>query len=372
MPLRFLTAGESHGPALVGILEGMPAGLRIVPAAIQRELARRKLGAGRSSRQSLEADRVEILSGVRHGRTLGSPIAIRIPNEVPSNGGRAALTVPRPGHADLAGARKYGFTDLRDVMERASARETAARTALGAVAKSLLEECGVSVASRVISVGREVDRSEKPCPASRLNAQADASPVRATSLTAACRMVRAIERAGRAGDTLGGVFEVWAEGLPPGLGSYVHWDRRLDGRLAGVLMALNGIKAVAVGLGFEAAALPGSRALDPYWWKAGRAAYRSIRSGGIDGGVTTGEPLRLSAAMKPLPTLAKPLPSVDLKAGRAAPAPALRSDVCAVPAAAVIAEALVALVLAEALLEKTGGDSMREILPRLRSIRKGT
>jgi len=370
MPLRLLTAGESHGPALVGILEGMPAGLRIGPASIQNELARRKLGYGRSSRQGLETDRVEIVSGVRHGRTLGSPIALRIPNADRSDADRPALTVPRPGHADLAGARKYGFADLRDVMERASARETAARTALGAVAKSFLEACGIVVASRVIGVGRQTDPSARPGPVSRLNARADASPVRATSPTAARRMVREIERAGRAGDTLGGVFEVWAEGLPPGLGSYVHWDRRLDGRLAGALMALNGIKAVAVGLGFEAAALPGSRALDSYFWKAGRAAYRSNRSGGIDGGVTTGEPLRLCAAMKPLPTLAKPLPSVDLKTGRAAPAPVLRSDVCAVPAAAVISEALVALILAEALLEKTGGDSMGEILPRLRSLRK--
>jgi len=226
------------------------------------------------------------------------------------------------------------------------------------------------VASRVIRVGSEADLSARPGPVRRLNARADVSPVRATESTAERRMVRAIERAGRAGDTLGGVFEVWAEGLPPGLGSYVHWDRRLDGRLAGALMSLNGIKAVAVGLGFEAAALPGSRVLDPYYWKAGRAAYRSNRSGGIDGGVTTGEPLRLSAAMKPIPTLLRPLPSVDLRTGRAAPAPVLRSDVCAVPAAAVISEALVALVLAEALLEKTGGDSMREILPRLRSLRK--
>ncbi len=370
MPLRLLTAGESHGPALIGILEGMPAGLRIFPASIQLELARRKLGTGRSPRQGLESDRVEIISGVRHGRTLGSPIAIRIPNEDRGDGGQPALTVPRPGHADLAGARKYGFTDLHDVSERASARETAARTALGAVAKSFLNECGIAVASRVIRIGREADPSARPCEVCLLNARADASPARATSPAVGRRMARAIERACRAGDTLGGIFEVWAEGLPPGLGSYAHWDRRLDGRLAGALMALNGIKAVAIGLGFEAAALPGSRALDSYYWKAGRAAYRSNRSGGIDGGVTTGEPLYLRAAMKPLPTLALPLPSIDLKTGQASPAPALRSDVCAVPAAAVISEALVALVLAEALLEKTGGDSMREILPRLRSLRQ--
>jgi chorismate synthase len=370
MPLRFLTAGESHGPALAGILEGLPAGLALRAADIQEELARRKLGLGRSSRQGLEADRIEILAGIRRGRTLGSPLAVRIPNVDLGAGREPALTVPRPGHADLAGARKYGFADLRDVMERASARETAVRTALGAAAKRFLEECGICVASRVIAIGQEQDRSPRPGPISRLNSRADASPVRATDPAASRRMARAIERAGRAGDSLGGVFEVWAEGLPPGLGSFAHWDRRLDGRLAGSLMALNGIKGVEVGLGYAAAALTGSRALDGYFWKAGRAAYRSNRSGGIDGGMTTGEPLRLTAAMKPIPTLMKPLPSVDLSTGRGAPAPTLRSDVCAVPAAAVIAESLAALVLADALLEKTGGDSMKEILPRLRALRK--
>jgi len=370
MRLRYLTAGESHGPALLGILEGMPAGLKLDAAVIQHELQRRKLGCGRSSRQNLEADRVEILSGVRRGRTLGSPISLRIPNADVEDRPQPVLQVPRPGHADLAGARKYGFADLRDVMERASARETAMRTALGAVAKRLLEACAVAVASRVLSVAREQDRSSLPCPIGRLNGLADATPTRATNRAAARRMAAAIARAGRAGDTVGGVFEIWADGLPPGLGSYVHGDRRLDGRLAGALMALPGIKAVAVGLGFEAADLPGSRLHDSYSWKQGRAAYRSNRSGGLDGGMTTGEPLRLSAAMKPLPTLAKPLPSVDLSTGRRAPAPALRSDICAVPAAAVIAEALVALVLADALLEKTGGDSMDEILPRLAALRR--
>ena len=321
MPLRLLTAGESHGPALVGILEGLPAGLELGAAHLQKELARRKLGLGRSKRQGLEADRVEVLAGLRHGLTLGSPLAVRIANRDQEDGRAAPLTVPRPGHADLAGARKYGFTDLRDVMERASARETAARTALGAAAKRFLEECGVRVASRVVSI-------------------------------------------------LGGVFEVWAEGLPAGLGSYAHWDRRLDGRLAGALMSLNGIKGVDIGWGFASAVPPGSKVLDPYSWKDGGPCYRSNHSGGIDGGMTTGEPLLLRAAMKPLPTLRKPLPSVDLRTGRPAPAPVLRSDVCAVPAAAVIAESLAALVLADALLEKTGGDSMKEILPRLRALRQ--
>ena len=370
MPLRFLTAGESHGPALVGILEGLPAGLKLSAAHLQKELARRKLGLGRSRRQSLEADRVEILAGLRHGLTLGSPLAVRIANRDQEDGRAAPLTVPRPGHADLAGARKYGFADLRDVMERASARETAARTALGAAAKRFLEECGVCVASRVVSIGQADDLTPFSGPVSRLNALADASPARAADRAASRRMVRAIERAGRAGDTLGGVFEVWAEGLPPGLGSYAHWDRRLDGRLAAALMSLNGIKGVDIGWGFASAVPPGSQVLDPYSWKDGGPCYRSNHSGGIDGGMTTGEPLLLRAAMKPLPTLRKPLPSVDLRTGRPAPAPVLRSDVCAVPAAAVIAEALAALVLADALLEKTGGDSMREILPRLRTLRR--
>jgi len=370
MRLRYLSAGESHGPALVGILEGMPAGLALSADCVRRELARRRLGCGRSERQGFETDQADLLCGVRLGRTLGSPIAVRISNADQSGEKGPAVTVPRPGHADLAGARKYGFTDLRDVMERASARETAARTALGAVAKRFLEECGICVASRVLSIGGASDSSPLPCPVARLNARADAQPARASDPGAARRMAAAVARAGRAGDTLGGVFEVWADGLPPGLGSYAHWDHRLDGRLAGALMALQGIKAVAVGLGFEAALLPGSAALDPYAWRKGRVRTLGNRSGGIDGGMSTGEPLRLRAAMKPLPSLALPLPSVDLATGRAAPAPTPRADVCAVPAAAVIGESLAALVLADALLEKTGGDSMREILPRLKALRR--
>jgi chorismate synthase len=355
---------------LIGILEGMPAGLELSATDIQSELLRRKLGHGRSPRQGIESDRVQILSGVRNGRTLGSPIAVQIANADQGHAREIPLTVPRPGHADLAGARKFGFQDLRDVTERASARETAVRTALGAIAKRLLTQCGVCIASRVVSIGPAWDRSSLPCPISRLNALADASLTRSTSPTAARSMVAAIDRAASAGDTLGGTFEVWAADLPPGLGSYTHCDRRLDGLLAGALMSLNGIKAVAVGLGFEAADLSGSKVHDPYAWKAGRASYLSNRSGGIDGGMSTGEPLRLLAAMKPLPTLAKPLASVDLKTRRAARAPVLRSDICAVPAAAVISEALAALVLADVLLEKIGGDSMGEILPRLKILRR--
>lgn len=370
MRLRFLSAGESHGPALTGVLEGMPAGLRLSAEYVERELARRRLGAGRSPRQGLESDRVELPCGLRRGRTLGSPIAIVIPNAAPGSEAGPAVTVPRPGHADLAGARKYGFSDLRDVMERASARETCMRTALGAVARRFLEECGICVASRVTAIGPESDPAPLPCPVAELNARSDASPARAAGAAASRRMAAHIERIRRRGDTAGGVFEIWAAGLPPGLGGYAHWDRRLDGLLAGALMALNGVKGVEIGLGFAAAGKPGSRAHDALCARKGRPAYASNRCGGLEGGMTTGTPLCLRAAMKPIPTLAKPLPSVDLRTGRPAPAPVLRSDVCAVPAAAVVAESLVALVLADALLEKTGGDSMREILPRLQALRR--
>ena len=370
MRLRFLTAGESHGRALVGVLEGMPAGLEVPVPFIQKELSRRKLGLGRSPRQKLETDQVQILSGVRRERTLGSPIAIIIANADQEGACGTPLTTPRPGHADLAGSRKYGFSDLRDVMERASARETCARTALGAIAKRFLEACGVCVASRVLSIGRVVDRSPLPCPIPELNALADASPVRSTSPGASRRMAAAVERAALAGETLGGTFEVWADGLVPGLGSYAHWDRRLDGALAGALMALNGVKGVEIGDGFALAHKPGSQAHDAYALSRGRIVYQTNRSAGLEGGVSTGEPLRLKAAMKPLATLAKPLASVDLAARRPARALSIRSDVCAVPAAAVISEALAALVLADALLEKTGGDSMKEILPRLKALRR--
>ncbi|MFA6004012.1 MAG: chorismate synthase [Elusimicrobiota bacterium] len=371
MRLRFLSAGESHGPALTGILEGLPAGLDLDAACIERDLARRRLGVGRSPRQGLESDRVELLSGLRRGRTLGSPIAIVIPNAARGAGPEPALTVPRPGHADLAGARKYGFSDLRDVMERASARETCMRTALGAIARRFLEECGILVASRVIAIGPETDPAPWTGPISGLNARSDASPTRATSPAASRRMAAHIKRLGRKGDTAGGVFEVWADGLPPGLGSYAHWDRRIDGILAGALMALNGVKGVEFGLGFAAARSPGSQVQDAYLLRNGRPDYCSNHCGGTEGGMTTGAPILLRAAMKPIPTLAKPLASVDLRTGRPAPAPVLRSDVCAVAAAAVVAEAVVALVLADALLEKTGGDSLREILPRLQALRRG-
>ncbi len=282
---------------------------------------------------------------------------------------RRRLDVPRPGHADLAGRIKYGFKDMRDVLERASARETAARVGLGSLARRLLRACGIEVASRVLEIGGARDERSPGLEVGGINAAADASPVRATGARASERMVAAVEKARRAGDTLGGVFEVSASGLPVGLGSYVQWDRRLEAPLSAALMSLNAVKGVEVGLGFESARTPGSKAHDAYVPRGKGIGYRSNRSGGIDGGMTTGEPLVIRAAMKPLATLMKPLDSVDLRTRRPAKAHVERSDVCAVPAAAVIAESLAALVLADAILAKFGGDSMDEVLPRLKAWR---
>jgi chorismate synthase len=382
MTLRFLTAGESHGRALVGILEGMPAGLALKSEDVQRDLLRRKKGHGRGHRQKIEGDKVELLSGVRHGRTLGSPIALLVPNQdfknwenimgaEPTDGVVARrVEIPRPGHADLVGRLKYGFDDMRDVLERASARETAMRVALGAVARKFLSECGVAVASRVISIGEESDGAPLPCAVAALNERVDLDPVRCANSSASVRMTALIDRAKAAGDTLGGVFEILVAGLPIGLGSYAQWDRRLEGPLSAALMSLNAIKGVEVGGGFSSAALPGSLAHDAYVPRGKKVGYRSNRSGGLDGGMTTGQALVLRAAMKPIATLMKPLDSVDLRTMKPAKAHVERSDACAVPAAAVIGESLVALVLADALLAKFGGDSMNEILPRLKSWRR--
>ncbi|MEK7859160.1 MAG: chorismate synthase [Elusimicrobiota bacterium] len=379
MNLRYLTAGESHGPALVGILEGLPAGLALDAAYLQGELIRRKRGHGRGNRQKIEADRVEILSGVRHGKTLGSPLGLLIVNQDFKNwehimavapdaaGDKRRVSVPRPGHADLVGALKYGFEDMRNVLERSSARETTMRVALASAARRFLEECGVSVASRVVSIGGVFDASAWTAKVSSLNARADASAVRCTDAKSSAAMVAAIDAAKAEGDTLGGVFEVYAGPLPVGLGSYVQWDRRLEAPLTAALMSLNAIKGVEVGLGFRSARLPGSQVHDELWPRGRKVAYKSNRSGGIDGGMTTGQTLVLRAAMKPLATLMKPLASVDRRTGKAAKAHIERSDACAVPSAAVIGESLAALVLADAVLAKFGGDSMREILPRLRS-----
>jgi chorismate synthase len=377
--LRYLTAGESHGKALVAVLEGMPAGVPLTTKDVAAELARRRLGYGRGKRMRFEEDRVEVLGGLRHGRTLGSPLAVMIANtewpkwtevmapdpvadpEALASGRGAPLTRPRPGHADLAGMQKYGFSEARPVLERASARETAARVALGAAAKALLSEVGVSVVSHVVRLGPVQSRSRAVPTADDLE-EIDASPVRCLDGEAEGRMVAAIDAAKAAGDTLGGVFEVVAHGLPPGLGSYVHWDRKLDARLAAALMSIQAIKGVEVGEGFAGAAKPGSRAHDVILpGPGGRPRRRTGRSGGIEGGMSTGETLRLRAAMKPLSTLVKALDTVDLATGRKASANVQRSDATALPAAGVVGEAVVALVLADALLEKTGGDSLDEV-----------
>jgi chorismate synthase len=390
--LRYLTAGESHGRALVAVLEGLPSGVPLTSADLARDLARRRLGYGRGKRMRFEEDRLEVLGGLRHGLTLGSPLAIRIDNsewpkwtevmspdpvddpEATRSGRGAPLTRPRPGHADLTGMQKYGFTEARPVLERASARETAARVALGAAARALLGQVGVAVLSHVVRVGAVATRSRAvPAPADL--EEIDASPVRCLDGEAEGRMVAAVDAAKAAGDTLGGVFEVVAHGLPPGLGSYVHWDRKLDARLAGALMSIQAIKGVEVGDGFAAAARPGSRAHDAIVPGArftgaplrgspdpsARPRRRTGRAGGIEGGMSTGEVLRVRAAMKPLSTLVRALDTVDLATGAKARAVVQRSDVTAVPAAAVVGEAVVALVLADALLEKTGGDSLTEV-----------
>jgi chorismate synthase len=382
MTLRFLTAGESHGKALVGILEGMPAGLALTASDIQRDLLRRKKGHGRGNRQKIEGDLVELLSGVRHGLTLGSPISLLVPNQDFKNwenimGSEPTdapsprrVDVPRPGHADLVGKIKYGFEDMRDVLERASARETAMRVALGAVARKFLRECGVEVASRVVAIEGEEDPMGAPCAVKDLNALVDGDPVRASNMDASARMVARIDAAKAAGDTVGGIFEILVAGLPIGLGSYAQWDRRLEGPLTAALMALNAIKGVEVGGGFRSAAVFGSAAHDAYEPRGKKVHYRTNRSGGLDGGMTTGQTLVLRAAMKPIATLMKPLDSVDLRTMKPAKAHVERSDACAVPAAAVIGESLVALVLADAILSKFGGDSMGEILPRLKAWRK--
>lgn len=382
MTLRYLTAGESHGKALVGILEGLPAGLELAAADIQADLMRRKKGHGRGNRQKIEGDKVEILSGVRNGKTIGSPLSLLIPNldfknwesvmgaEPTDAPASRRVDVPRPGHADLVGKLKYGLDDMRDVLERASARETAMRVALGAAARRFLSECGVSVASRVTAIGGETDDSPVPCAISKLNALTDADPVRCANPAFSRRMVTRIDEAKAAGDTLGGIFEILVDNLPVGLGSYAQWDRRLEGPLSQSLMSLNAIKGVEVGMGFRGAGLPGSQVHDAYEPKGKKVGYRSNRSGGLDGGMTTGQVLTLRAAMKPIATLMEPLDSVDLRTMKPAKAHIERSDACAVPAAAVIGESLVCLVLADAVLAKFGGDSMKELLPRIAAWRK--
>ena len=383
MVLRYLTAGESHGPALVGILEGLPAGVPVDRGEIERQLARRRLGHGRSPRMDFETDELQILGGVRHGRTLGSPVAIVLANtewpkwtevmgiEPPADpealartGRGAPLTRPRPGHADLVGMQKYGFDDARDVLERASARETAARVALAAFARALLGEVGIAIASHVVRVGEVAVAEEAPVPGPSDSDAVDADPVRCFSPEASARMQERIDRARSERDTLGGVVEVLAYGLPPGLGSHVHWDRKLDTRLAAALMSVQAFKGVEVGDGFRSAALPGSRAHDEIALGGDGPnpfVRATQRAGGTEGGMSTGGPLRLRAAMKPISSLTRPLATVDVRSGEPAEAIQQRSDTCAVPRAGIVCEAVVALTLADALLEKTGGDSLPEV-----------
>ena len=377
--LRFLTAGESHGPALTAILEGMVAGVSVSAKMLAGELERRRHGYGRGTRMKLEQDRLEILGGVRHGRTVGSPISMVIHNtewpkwqdvmaieEEHARLEDPALTRPRPGHADLVGMQKYGFGDARSILERASARETAARVAVGAVCRSFLSALGATVLSHVIEVGGVRSRAKELPSADDLE-RIDSSDLRTLDAEAEGEMKQAIEEARRQGDTLGGVFEVIVYGLPPGLGSHVHWDRRIDGRLAQALMSIQAIKGVEVGPGFEVARTPGSQAHDEIAWTPEAGYDRATgRSGGTEGGMTTGGPLRVRAAMKPLSSLARPLGTVDVATKEEAVAITQRSDVCAVPAAGVVGEAMVAFVVADAMLDKFGGDSLAETRRNLR------
>ncbi len=383
--LRWLTAGESHGPALVAILEGLPAGVRVTSKQIDDALARRRLGYGRGARMNFERDEVTILGGIRHGETLGSPVAIQVANtewpkwqqvmsadpvdadELADLARNAPLTRPRPGHADLAGIQKYGFADARPVLERASARETAARVALGAVGTAFLEQVvGAQVLSHVVELGSiAVPAGLVPQPDDL--ERIDADPLRCLDPETSARMVAEVDACQKDGDTLGGVVEVVVHGLPPGLGTHVHWDRRVDARLAAALMGIQAIKGVEVGDGFELARTRGSLAQDEIVPAADGSLTRvSGRSGGTEGGMTTGEILRVRAAMKPISTVPRALRTVDITTGEPTTAHHQRSDVCAVPAAGVVAEAMVALVLADAVLEKFGGDSVAETARNLR------
>ena len=378
MSFRFVTSGESHGPGLTAIVEGMPAGLELSPEDIDRDLARRQLGHGRGGRMKIEKDRADVLSGVRHGRTLGSPITLRVNNRDyqnweermnpwPVDAEIDEVHLPRPGHADLAGVMKYGFTDVRNVLERASARETAARVAAGALAKSLLGAFGVRVFSHVTRIGSVAapDRDDLT-PADFEGV--DESPVRCLDADVSAAMVAEIDTARKANESLGGVFEVIAFGLVPGIGSHISWEERLDGRLAGAIMSIQAMKGVGIGDGFDLAGRVGSQSHDEIFWSEEQGFFRETnRAGGIEGGMTTGDPVVVRAAMKPLPTLTKPLRSVDL--ATKAPAAALRerTDSCTVPAAGVVGEAMVALVLAAAYREKLGGDHIDDTMAALRA-----
>jgi chorismate synthase len=381
--LRFLTAGESHGQALVAILEGMPAGLSIDFEAITTQLRRRQTGYGRGRRMAIESDRAQALSGIRHGVSTGAPIALQIPNkdwenwqrtmhveatmpESATGADRPDVTRPRPGHADLAGFVKYGHDDMRNILERASARETAARVAVGAIARQLLQVVGVEIVSHVTGIGSAIVTDPLAIGFDQARAISGESPLHCVDAGIERQMIAEIDRARDAGDTMGGSFEVIAHAVPPGLGSHVQWDRKLDGRLAQALMSIPAIKAVGIGRGPAVATVPGSKVHDEILPGDAKASVPLRRptnnAGGLEGGVTNGEDLRVTGYMKPISTLMKPLRSVDLATMTESPAAIERSDVCAVPAAAVVAEAMVAIVLADAVVEKFGGDSVEELV----------
>jgi chorismate synthase len=383
--LRWITAGESHGPELVAVVEGLPAGVPITTEKVQDALARRRLGYGRGARMKFEQDQVSLSGGVRHGSTMGGPVAITIANtEWPKwqdvmsadpvdadklTGARAeALTRPRPGHADFTGMQKYGFLDSRPVLERASARETAARVALGAVAASFLSELGIEIVTHTVGIGPVMVAGNKPLPTLADLEYLDADPLRCFDPETSAAMVAEVDECHAAGDTVGGVVETLVYNLPPGLGTFVHWDRRLDSQLAAALMGIQAIKGVEVGDGFETAKRRGSVAHDEIERDAsGRVKRLTDRAGGIEGGMSNGEVLRVRAAMKPISTVPRALATIDVSTGEAAKAHHQRSDVCAVPAAGVVAEAMVALVIANSVLEKFGGDSVAETKRNMRS-----
>jgi len=371
--LKFLTAGESHGKGLSGILEGFPAGVPLSESFIAKDLARRQMGHGRGGRMTIEKDHAEILSGLRHGTTLGSPIALWIQNrdwenwkqdkmshEPPLNP-VPEVTLPRPGHADLAGTQKFGFSDIRNVLERSSARETAMRVALGAICRAFLQELGIQIFSHVIQIGPIKTTQPGDHLDSDINAVADTSPVRCLDKAAAQSMIKHIDETRKKGDSIGGVFEVLASGLPPGLGSYTHWDRKLDARLAAAMMSINAMKSVSIGDGLNVAEASGSQVHDEMIKVDDKIRRATNHAGGIEGGMSNGELIRVQVSMKPIPTLARPLRSVDIKSREAGMAHKERTDACAVPAASVIGEAMMALVLTDAILEKFGGDSLSQV-----------
>jgi chorismate synthase len=372
MALRMITAGESHGPGLTCIIEGLPAGLELDREALDRDLARRQLGHGRGGRMKIERDKVQVTGGVRHGRTLGGPIALQVVNRDyanweermnpwPVQDAIAEVHLPRPGHADLVGTQKYGLSDVRDILERASARETAARVAGGAVAKAFLRDLGVEVLSHVIQItGVSTPRRDDLTPEDF--ADVDESPVRCLDPASSQAMVAEINRLRKENESLGGVFEVRAFGLVPGLGSHVSWEERLDGRLGQAILSIQAIKAVSIGDGIEVAGVPGSRAHDEIFYDETHGYYRETnRAGGVEGGMTTGDPLVVRGSMKPLPTLTKPLRSVDISTHEPAEALRERTDSCTVPAAGVVGEAMVAFVLADAYRRKFGGDHIADV-----------